>query len=108
MEIAVSERLLSTHCGHSRVRYVRAAQGVSRMPLWTWFFIAFCITYFALVLWRAWDRHHFKYGPIIYSLEETPICFWFFAFVFIVCELFFVVLFILAIVSSIWGPVFHQ
>ena len=78
------------------------------MPRWTWLFFVLLITYGGFVLWRAWDKRYFKYGPIIYSLEEAPTYFWFFAFVFALCELFLVALFSLIVVSTIWGPVFHQ
>jgi hypothetical protein len=78
------------------------------MPLWAWLFFVVSITYSALVLWRAWDKRYFRYGPIIYSLEETPGYFWFFAVVFAVGEVFLIVFFSVIVVSAIWGPVFHQ
>jgi hypothetical protein len=78
------------------------------MPVWVWILFVVCVAYCGFVLRRAWNRHYFKYGPIIYSLEETPIYFWFFAVVFSICELFFVALLTLGAISAIWGPVFHQ
>jgi hypothetical protein len=78
------------------------------MPLWVWLFFVLMIGYNSFLLWRAWSHKHFKYGPIIYSLDEGPAYFWFFAFVFTASELFLIGLFGLAVVSTIWGPVFHQ
>ena len=78
------------------------------MPVWAWLLFVVLITYGAFVLWRAWDKRYFRYGPIIYSLEETPTYFWFFAFVFAACELFLVTFFCIIVVSTIWGPIFHQ
>jgi hypothetical protein len=78
------------------------------LPLWAWLFFVLMIGYNSFVLWRAWSHKYFKYGPIIYFLDEGPTFFWFFAFVFTVSELFLVGLFGIAVVSMIWGPVFHQ
>lgn len=78
------------------------------MPLWSWLFLITCITYFAFVLWRACNKKYFKAGPIIYSLDQDPIYFWFFAFVFTASELIALALFGIAAVSVIWGPIFHQ
>jgi len=78
------------------------------MPVWAWLFLVLLIGYNSFVLWRAWNRRYFKYGPIFYSLDEGPAYFWFFAVVFTACELFLVGLFVLVLVSTIWGPVFHQ
>jgi len=71
-------------------------------------FLVLAIGYISFVLWRAWSYKHFKYGPIIYSLDEDAAYFWFFAFVFTASELFLVGLFGLVVVSTIWGPVFHR
>lgn len=78
------------------------------MPAWVWLFWVFCIAEFAFLLWRAWTKQYVKYGPLIYSLEETPVYFWFFVVTFIGAELFALAVFILAVVSSIWGPIVHQ
>jgi hypothetical protein len=78
------------------------------MPVWVWLFLVLMIGYNSFVLWRAWSRRYFKYGPIIYSLDEGPAYFWFFAFVFTASELFLIGLFGLVLVSTISGPVFHQ
>jgi hypothetical protein len=78
------------------------------MPLWAWLFFVLMIAYNSFVLWRAWRHKYFKYGPIIYSLDEGPGYFWFFALVFTACEIFLVVFFSLIVVSATWGPVFHQ
>lgn len=78
------------------------------MPLWVWPFLVVLIAYGGFVLWRAWNKKHFRYGPIIYSLESSPIYFWFFAFVFSVSELFLLILFALAVASTIWGPFLHS
>jgi hypothetical protein len=78
------------------------------MPVWAWLFFVLMIGYNTFVLWRAWRQKQFKYGPIIYALDEGPIYFWFFAFVFTLTEIFLLVFFGLSVVSTIWGPVFHQ
>ena len=78
------------------------------MPLWVWLFFLLMIGYNSFVLWRAWKRKYFKYGPISYSLDEGPAYFWFFAFVFTASELFLIGLFGVAVVSTIRGPIFHQ
>jgi hypothetical protein len=77
------------------------------MPAWVWLSFAGMIAYNSFVLWRAWNHRRFKYGPIIYSLDEGPIYFSFFAFVFTITEIFLIGLFGLAVVSTIWGPGFH-
>jgi hypothetical protein len=78
------------------------------MPVWAWLFFVVMIAYNSFVLLRAWNHRYFKYGPIIYTLDEGPIYFWFFAFVFTVTEIFLVGFFGLIVASTIWGPVFHQ
>lgn len=78
------------------------------MPLWAWLFLVLMLGYNTFVLWRAWSRKHFRYGPIIYALHEGPAYFWFFAFVFTAREIFLVGLFSLVAASTIWGPIFHQ
>ena len=78
------------------------------MPVWAWFFLVLMIGFNSFVLWRAWSRRYFKYGQIIYSLNEGAAYFWFFALVFTASELFLMGLFGLVLVSTIWGPVFHQ
>jgi hypothetical protein len=78
------------------------------MPLWMWLFLLVSILYGGFVLWRAWAKKYIKYGPIIYSLKESPIYFWFFAFSFIVSELIFITFIAVAVGAAIWGPVFHS
>ena len=78
------------------------------MPVWVWIFLLIFIGYGALVLRRAWAKRIFKYGPVIYSLKDSPTYFWFFAFTFTVAELFLLILFGLAVVSAMFGPVFHS
>ena len=78
------------------------------MSVFAWLFFVLMIAYNSSVLWRAWTRRHFKYGPIIYSLDDGPIYFWFFAFVFTISEIFLIGFFGLIVVSTIWGPIFHQ
>ena len=78
------------------------------MPLWIWPFLGLMIGYGGFVLWRAWNRRYFKYGPIIYSMEESPVYFWFFAFMFGLSELISLTLFALAVVATIWGPIFSS
>lgn len=78
------------------------------MPVWAWLFLVAMIAYNSFLLWRAWNRKYFKYGPIIYSLDEVPIYFWFFALLFSVSEICLVGFFGLVVASTIWGPVFHQ
>jgi len=78
------------------------------MPLWVWLFFVLMIAYNSSLLWRAWSHKRFKYGPIIYTLDEGPAYFWFFAFVLTVTELFLVGIFSLIVISTIWGPVLHR
>ena len=78
------------------------------MPLWAWFAFVLMIAYNCFVLWRAWRQKYFKYGPIIYSLIDGPIYFWFFAVLFTLCEIFLIGLFTLIVTSAIWSPFFHQ
>jgi len=78
------------------------------MPIWAWLFFVPLISYGAFALWRAWDKRYFRYGLVIYALGESPVYFWFLVVVFGVCELFLVVFFSLIIISTIWGPIFHQ
>lgn len=78
------------------------------MPLWAWAFLVLMLGYNSFVLWRAWSRRHFKYGPITYSLDEGPAYFWFFAAVFTATEIFLLSGFCIVLASTIWGPIFHQ
>jgi len=78
------------------------------MPVWAWLFLVLLIGYNSFVLWRAWNHRYFKYGPIIYSIDEGRTHFWFFACVFAASEIFLVGLVVLVLVSTIWGPVFHK
>ena len=78
------------------------------MPVWAWLFFVLMIAYNSFVLWRAWNCRYFKYGPIIYALDEGPIYFWFFFFVFTLTEIFLLGFFAFVVVSTICGPVFHQ
>lgn len=78
------------------------------MPLWAWSFLVLMLSYNTFVLWRACSQKRFKYGPIIYSLDDGPAYFWFFAFVFTASEIFLVGLFSVVAASTVWGPIFHQ
>ncbi len=78
------------------------------MPVWAWLFYVLGIAQFSFWLWAAWRKKSFKYGTVVCSLDESPIYFWFFVFVVGVGEIFLVVLFSLAVISAIWGPIFHQ
>ncbi len=71
------------------------------MPLWAWFAFVLMIAYNGFVLWRAWNRKYFKYGPITYSLHDGPIYFWFFAAVFTLCEIFLVGFFTIIVILAI-------
>lgn len=75
------------------------------MPVWGWSFLALMLGYNTFVLWRAWSQKQFKYGPIIYSLDEERTYFWFFAFVFTATEIFLIGLFSLVAASTIWAPI---
>jgi uncharacterized membrane protein len=78
------------------------------MPVWAWLGFISMIAYNTFLLYRAWRHHHFKYGPIVYSLAGTPGYFLFFAVATVVCEVFLITLFGLVIVSTTWGPVVRQ
>lgn len=77
------------------------------MPFWAWLTFLFLIAYNSFLLWRAWDKRQFKYGPNIYSLNDSPVYFWFFTVIFTACEIFLVTEFALVVVSTIWGPLSH-
>ena len=78
------------------------------MPVWAWLGFVLMIAYNSFVLWRAWSHMFQIWTNHLLPLNETPIYFWFFAFIFGVCELFLVGFFSLIVVSVIWGPIFHQ
>ena len=78
------------------------------MPLWAWCGFVLMIAYNSFVLWRAAASKFFRYGPIIYSLNDEPVYFWFFLVLFSICEIFLVGFFSLCIISTIWGPIANQ
>jgi hypothetical protein len=78
------------------------------MPVWIWIFLAVCIAYGALVLWRAWAKRFVKFGPIHYTKEDDPIYFWFFVVLFCLCEIWFVGMLVVVVISLISGPIFAQ
>ena len=78
------------------------------MPIWAWIFLAVCIAYGALVLWRAWAKGFVKYGPIHYTREDEPIYFWFFVVLFCLAEIWLVGMLVLVIYSLIHGPLYDQ
>jgi len=78
------------------------------MPLWVWLFLAVVIAYPALVLWRAWSKNYVKFGPIRYTREADAAYFYFLVSVFFISEIFAICLCLIAVVSVVRGPVFHQ
>ena len=60
------------------------------MPFWVWIFVAVCIAYGGVVLWRAWAKGFVKYGPIHYTRSDHPIYFWFFVALFSAAEIWFI------------------
>ena len=78
------------------------------MPLWGWLFIATCIAYGALVLWRAWTKNFVKFGPIHYTRSDYPISFWFFVVLFCIGEVWWIGLSAAVIISLVRGPIFSQ
>jgi len=78
------------------------------MPVWAWIFLAVCIAYFWLVLWRAWVKGFVKYGPIRYTKQDDPIYYWFFVVLFCVAEIWLVGILGLVVISLINGPIFDQ
>lgn len=77
------------------------------MPVWVWLFFVIVILYGALVLWRAWRKKYVRFGPIYYTAENDSVYFWFLVITFTLSEIFAVLLFVVAFVSAIWGPIFE-
>lgn len=77
------------------------------MSAWAWAWLVLFLIYNTSILWRAWRNKQFKYGPIIYSLGDSPGYFWFFAAVFTICELFLLAMFTWVVASTVWGAVPH-
>ena len=75
------------------------------IPLWVWLFLIAMVFYGSVVLLRAKNQHYVRFGPMIYSKDEGPICFWFLVGAFVAAEIILVGLLVGAIVSVIWGPV---
>ncbi len=78
------------------------------MPLWAWLFLLLLIAYYTFALWRAWRKKYVKCGIVVYSLDSSPIYFWFFVALFICAEMFLIIGLILLVASAIWGPVFRD
>ncbi len=78
------------------------------MPIWAWAFLAVCIAYGGLVLWRAWAKGFVKYGSINYTKKDDPIYFWFFVFLFCLVEIWLVGMFVLVVYSLIYRPIYDQ
>jgi hypothetical protein len=78
------------------------------MPIWVWIFLAVCIAYGGLVLWRAWAEGFVKYGPIRYTKQDDPAYFWFFVVLFCLAEIWFVGMLVIVVISLINGPIVDQ
>jgi hypothetical protein len=78
------------------------------MPIWAWMFLALCIAYGALVLWRAWAKGFVKYGPIRFTRKDDTFTFWFLVGTFCICEFFLVGMLVLVVVALINGPIVDQ
>lgn len=78
------------------------------MPIWVWLFLIVLMIYGGVVLFRAWNGHYVRFGPITYSKNEDPAFFWFLVASFIIAELIVIGLFGAAVVSVTWGPIFKQ
>ena len=78
------------------------------MPFWVWIFLAVCIGYGALVLWRAGTKSFVKFGPIQDTKDDNPILFWFLVAGFCMCEIWCVGMLVLVAISLISGPIFSQ
>jgi hypothetical protein len=79
-----------------------------RMPVWMWIFLALCIAYNAIVLSRAWAKSFVKFGPIRYTKKDDPFYFWIFVVLFCLCEIWFLGMLVLVVISLISGPIFSQ
>ena len=76
------------------------------MSAWAWLGFILLIGYNSRLLWKAWVYRAFKYGMVVYSLEETPVWFWFIALALSASEIFLAGFLVLVVISAIWGPVF--
>ncbi len=73
------------------------------MPIWAWLFLATCIAYGALVLWRAWTKSFVKFGPLHYTRRDYPIYFWFFVVLFFIAEVWFIASAIIILLALVRG-----
>jgi hypothetical protein len=76
------------------------------IPLWVWLFLIVMVFYGGVVLLRAKNKHYVRFGPIRFSKDDDPICFWVLVADFVVAETIIVGLLVGAIVSVFWGSVF--
>lgn len=71
-------------------------------------FLAVCIAYGGLVLWRAWAKGLVKIWPIRYTKQDDPFYFWFFVVLFCLVEIWCVGMLVVVVISLINGPILDQ